>query len=118
MLFTSNHKISTAAIDSPFTLGLYITAANWNTRAKGAPAIELTNHQLLLCSYRPHTNGMVHEVPKWDTDSDWVEEEEEDELDQEPLMVIQDRVKPAELKEMSVSSICRASLLFQSLRAL
>jgi hypothetical protein len=46
---------------------------------------------------------MVHEVPSWDSDSDYVEDEEHDELDQDPLMVIQDRVKPAELREMSVA---------------
>ena len=50
---------------------------------------------------------MVHEVPGWDSDSDYVEDEEHDELDQDPLMGIQDRVRPAELREMSVADICR-----------
>ena len=53
---------------------------------------------------------MVHEVHNWDSDSDYVEDEERDELDQESPMVIQDRVKPAELREMTVSTICRAFL--------
>ena len=52
---------------------------------------------------------MVHEVPGWDSDSDYVEDEEHDELDQDPLMGIQDRVRPAELREMSVADICRRS---------
>lgn len=51
---------------------------------------------------------MVHEVPGWDSDSDWVEDEEQDELDQDPLMAIQDRVRPAELREMTVANVCRA----------
>lgn len=50
---------------------------------------------------------MVHEVHSWESDSDYVEEDEHDELDQEPLMIIQDRVIPAELREMSVADICR-----------
>jgi hypothetical protein len=50
---------------------------------------------------------MVREVPGWDSDSDYVEEEEHDELDQDPLMGIQDRVRPAELREMSVANVCR-----------
>lgn len=50
---------------------------------------------------------MVHEVHNWDSDSDYVEDDEHDELDQDPLMGIQDRVRPAELKEMSVGDICR-----------
>jgi len=50
---------------------------------------------------------MVHEVPGWDSDSDYVEDEEHDELDQDSLMGIQDRVRPAELREMSVADICR-----------
>lgn len=53
---------------------------------------------------------MVHEVPGWDSDPDWVDDEEQDELDQDPLMVIQDRVRPAELREMTVANVCRASL--------
>ena len=57
---------------------------------------------------------MVHEVPGWDSDSDWVEDEEQDELEQDPLMVIQDRVKPAKLREMTVANVCSASLLLQS----
>ena len=52
---------------------------------------------------------MVHEVHSWDSDSDYVEEEEQDELDQDPLMFIQDRVRPPELREMSVADICRTS---------
>ena len=52
---------------------------------------------------------MVHEVPGWDSDSDWVEDEEQDELEQDPLMVIQDRVKPAKLREMTVANVCSAS---------
>jgi hypothetical protein len=52
---------------------------------------------------------MVHEVPGWDSDSDWVDDEEQDELDQDPLMVIQDRVKPAELRTMTVANICGVS---------
>ena len=38
---------------------------------------------------------MVHEVQHWDSDSDWVDDEEKDGLDQDPLMDIQDRVRPA-----------------------
>ena len=53
---------------------------------------------------------MVHEVLTWESDSDYVEEEE-DELDQEPLMIVQDRVKPAELREMSVADVCRMFFL-------
>lgn len=49
---------------------------------------------------------MVHEVHNWDSDSDYVEDDEYDELDQDPLMHIQDRVKPAELREMSVEDVC------------
>jgi len=49
---------------------------------------------------------MVHEVHTWDSDSDYVEDGEYDELDQDPLMHIQDRVRPAELREMAVSDIC------------
>ena len=56
-----------------------------------------------------HTTTMVHEVHNWDTDSDYVDEDEYDELDQDPLMAIQDRVRPAELREMSVADICRTS---------
>ena len=50
---------------------------------------------------------MVHEVHNWDSDSDYVEDDEHDELDQDPLMLIQDRVRPAELREMAVADICR-----------
>lgn len=50
---------------------------------------------------------MVHEVQRWDSDSDWVDDEEKDELDQDPLMDIQDRVRPAELREMTVSDVCQ-----------
>jgi len=50
---------------------------------------------------------MVHEVPAWDSDSDWVDNEEQDELEQDSLMVIQDRVRPAELREMTVANICQ-----------
>jgi len=54
---------------------------------------------------------MVHEVHTWDSDSDY-EEEEQDELEQDPLMAIPDRVRPAELREMSVGDICRTSYSF------
>lgn len=54
-----------------------------------------------------YKRSMVHEVHNWDTDSDYVDEEEHDELDQDPLMAIQDRVRPPELKEMLVGDICR-----------
>jgi hypothetical protein len=57
---------------------------------------------------------MVHEVHNWDSDSDWVEDEEQDELDPDLLMIIQDRVRPAELREMSVADVCRTSPSFQS----
>ena len=57
---------------------------------------------------------MVHEVQHWDSDSDWVDDEEKDELDQDPLMDIQDRVRPAELREMTVSDVCRAFTSVQS----
>lgn len=56
-----------------------------------------------------HTSSMVHEVLSRDSDSDWVDDEEQDELEQDPLMVIQDRVRPAELKVMTVANVCRAS---------
>ena len=56
-----------------------------------------------------HTSSMVHEVPAWDSDSDYVEDDELDELDQDSLMVIQDRVRPAQLREMTVGTICSAS---------
>ena len=52
---------------------------------------------------------MVHEVHNWESDSDYVDDDEHDELDQDPLMAIQDRVRPAELREMSVATICRTS---------
>ena len=53
---------------------------------------------------------MVHEVHPWDgDDDDYVDDDEYDELDQDPLMAIQDRVRPAELREMSVDTICRTS---------
>lgn len=52
---------------------------------------------------------MVHEVLTYDTDSDFVDDEERDELDQDPLMNIEDRVKPAELKSMAVRDLCGAS---------
>jgi len=55
---------------------------------------------------------MVHEVHNWDSDSDYVDDDEYDELDQDPLMAIQDRVRPAELREMSVGNICRTSHRF------
>lgn len=50
---------------------------------------------------------VTHEVEHWDSDSEWADDEEKDELDQDPLMTIQDRVRPAELREMSVADICR-----------
>lgn len=53
---------------------------------------------------------MVYEVHNWDSDSDYVEDDERDELDQESPMAIQDKVNPAELKEMSVANICRVFL--------
>lgn len=53
---------------------------------------------------------MVHEVHNWDSDSDYVEDEERDELDQESPMAIQDQVKPAELREMTVETICSGFL--------
>jgi hypothetical protein len=56
-----------------------------------------------------HTTTMVHEVHGWGSDSDYVDDDEHDELDQDPLMHIQDRVKPAELREMSVATVCRTS---------
>jgi len=52
---------------------------------------------------------MVHEVQNWESDSDYVDEDECDELDQDPLMAIQDRVRPPELKQMSVATVCRTS---------
>ena len=55
---------------------------------------------------------MVHEVHNWDSDSDYVEDEERDELDQESPMAIQDRVNPAELREMAVGNICRVFLQY------
>lgn len=57
---------------------------------------------------------MVHEVQHWDSDSEWADDEEKDELDQEPLMVIQDRVRPAELRDMLVKDVCRMFPLLQS----
>lgn len=60
-----------------------------------------------------HITTMVHEVHAWDSDSDYVDDDERDELDQDPLMVIQDRVRPAELREMSVADICRTSHCFR-----
>ena len=56
---------------------------------------------------------MVHEVQRWDSDSDWADEDDQDELDQDTLMNIQDRVKPPELKEMTVADICGTSPSFQ-----
>ena len=73
--------------------------------------VELGNHFDLFPI--PRTTAMVHEVHTWDSDSDYVDDDDEhDELDQDPLMVIKDRVKPAELKEMTVADICRTSRCF------
>lgn len=65
-----------------------------------------------------HITTMVHEVHTWESDSDYVDDDEQDELDQDPLMAIQDRVRPAELREMSVADICRTSCCPSPLGAL
>jgi hypothetical protein len=59
---------------------------------------------------------MVHEVPRWDSDSDWVDDEEQDELDQDSLMLIEGRVSPAELREMTVANVCRTFTSFRVYR--
>lgn len=70
-----------------------------------------TTSSLILIT---RATGMVHEVQHWDSDSEWADDEEKDELDQEPLMVIQDRVRPAELRDMLVKDVCRMFPLLQS----